>query len=571
MLRRVFDPWRHPSTWWTLTHLVTDIVVGAVTFTVVITLLALSLGLLVTFFLAIPVFWLLMVVSRGFAHLERSRLAALLGVDLPDPVPPLQGPSWWRRLLERARSGARWKEVAYLLLLLPLGALDLVLVTIAWCGSLALLALPFYVSALPEGTAKFSFFDVGSGGDAWLVAAVGLLGLVLFAPWVTVVLGRLDAVAAAWFLGPDERAAQRARVRAAERGRVAAVGSAEAERRRIERDLHDGAQQRLVSLAMDLGRGPGALRRRPRRRPMRWSCTRTRRRRPRCRSCATWSAGSTRSILEDRGLDAALSAVVARAPIPVSLEVHVEPRPSAEIESTAYFVVSEALTNVASHSGATNAAVVARTRRRCARGRGHATTATGGADAGDGTGLAGLGDRVDVARRMDARGEPAPAGRRPCGRCCRAHRDRRGLRAAPRRAHPPARRRGRGRGRRGSVTPRRCSPRSTATAPTSPSSTSACRRRYTDEGVRAARADPPAVARRRRSSCSRQYVEERYASDLLAGDTGGVGYLLKDRVADVARLRRGACGASVTAARRSTPRWWPAAGPEPAARTRSTG
>ena len=73
------------------------------------------------------------------------------------------------------------------------------------------------MSALPEGTAKFCFFDVGSGGDAWLVAAVGLLGLVLFAPWVTVVLGRLDAVTAAWFLGPDERAAQEARVRAAER------------------------------------------------------------------------------------------------------------------------------------------------------------------------------------------------------------------------------------------------------------------------------------------------------------------------------------------------------------------
>jgi len=102
----VLDPWRHPSTWWTLTHLVTDIVVGTVTFVVVITLLALSLGLLVTFFLAIPVFWLLMVVSRGFAHLERSRLAALLGIDLPDPVPPLLSPSWWRRLLERARSPA---------------------------------------------------------------------------------------------------------------------------------------------------------------------------------------------------------------------------------------------------------------------------------------------------------------------------------------------------------------------------------------------------------------------------------------------------------------------------------
>ncbi len=62
-------------------------------------------------------------------------------------------------------------------------------------------------------------------------------------------------------------------------------------------------------------------------------------------------------ILEDRGLDAALSAVVARAPVPVSLEVSVSPRPSSEVESAAYFVVSEALTNVARHSGATNAAV----------------------------------------------------------------------------------------------------------------------------------------------------------------------------------------------------------------------
>ena len=392
MLGRVFSPWRHPTTWWALTHLVTDIVVGAVTFTVVITLLALTLGLLVTFFLAIPVFWLLMVVSRGLAHLERSRLAALLGVDLPDPVPRLQSPTWWRRLLERARSRARWKEVAYLLLLLPLGALDLVLVSVAWCGSLALVALPFYVSALPGGTAKFFFFDVGSGGDAWLVAAVGLLGLVLFAPWVTVVLGRLDAVTAAWFLGPDERAAQEARVRAAERGRVAAVGSAEAERRRIERDLHDGAQQRLVSLAMELGTAREHFDDDPEAAHA-LVVHAHEEAKAALQELRDLVRGIHPVILEDRGLDAALSAVVARAPIPVSLEVQVEPRPSAEVESTAYFVVSEALTNVARHSGATNAAV------SLVRDDGALVVevrdnGTGGADAGDGTGLAGLGDRV---------------------------------------------------------------------------------------------------------------------------------------------------------------------------------
>ncbi len=90
VLGRVFDPWRHSSTWWTLTHLVTDVVVGVVTFSVVITLLATTLGLLVTVVGAMAMFWLLMVVSRGFGHLERSRAAALLGVPLLDPVPPLQ-------------------------------------------------------------------------------------------------------------------------------------------------------------------------------------------------------------------------------------------------------------------------------------------------------------------------------------------------------------------------------------------------------------------------------------------------------------------------------------------------
>jgi len=388
----VFDPWRRASTWWALTHLLTDVVVGVVTFSVVLTLLATTVGLLITFVLAIPVFWLLMVVSRGFGHLERSRAAALLGVALADPVPPLHGASWWRRLLDRARSKARWKEVGYLLLLLPLGVLNAVLVTAAWCGSLALLTLPAYVSALPEGTAKFFVFDVASGSDAWLVALAGLVGLVFLAPWVTVVLGRLDTVTVSWFLGPDERAAQEARVRAAESGRVAAVGSAETERRRIERDLHDGAQQRLVSLAMELGAARERFDDDP-------EVTRTlvihahEEAKAALQELRDLVRGIHPVILEDRGLDAALSAVVARAPIPVSLEVHVDPRPSAEVESAAYFVVSEALTNVARHSGARHAAV------SLVRADGRLVVeirddGNGGADVTDGTGLAGLGDRV---------------------------------------------------------------------------------------------------------------------------------------------------------------------------------
>jgi signal transduction histidine kinase len=170
------------------------------------------------------------------------------------------------------------------------------------------------------------------------------------------------------------------------------VDSAETERRRIERDLHDGAQQRLVALAMNLG----AARERLEDNPIR------------ARELVTEAHDEAKAalkdlrdlvrgihpvILEDRGLDAALSAVVARSPVPVSLQIDVAPRPSALVESMAYFVVAEALTNVARHSEATEAHVtILRAGDRLVvevRDNG-----IGGATADNGTGLAGLRGRV---------------------------------------------------------------------------------------------------------------------------------------------------------------------------------
>jgi signal transduction histidine kinase len=99
-------------------------------------------------------------------------------------------------------------------------------------------------------------------------------------------------------------------------------------------------------------------------------------------------------ILEDRGLDAALSAVVARSPIPVTLDVQLPSRPPAAVESTAYFVVSEALTNVAKHAHATRAKVsIARAGDRLVV-EIH-DNGQGGADADAGSGLRGLRDRVE--------------------------------------------------------------------------------------------------------------------------------------------------------------------------------
>ena len=168
-------------------------------------------------------------------------------------------------------------------------------------------------------------------------------------------LGRLELFVARHLISTGDRAEYEARVQELETSRVAAVDSAEAERRRIERDLHDGAQQRLVSLAMDLGAARERMESDPDRAPGSWSPRPTRRRRRRSRSSEASCAGSIPSILEDRGLDAALSAVVARSPVPVELQVEVRHRPSSPVESTAYFVVAEALTNVARHAQATRA------------------------------------------------------------------------------------------------------------------------------------------------------------------------------------------------------------------------
>ena len=253
VIRELLRPWRRAQTWWSLTYVLLDILVGTCTFCVVFVLLALSVALLITFPLAIPCIWLLFVSAHLAAAAERSRFQALLGVRFDDPVGPLQATSRWGRLVERVRSGARWRELLYMLLLLPVGVLTTFVAVCVWCGSAALIALPLYVSHLPGGTAKFWLFEVGPGAGAWVASLVGVAGLVLLAPWATLALAWLDTAIGRRLLAPRPKDELGERVEALETSRAAAVDSAEAERRRIERDLHDGAQQRLVSLAMGLG------------------------------------------------------------------------------------------------------------------------------------------------------------------------------------------------------------------------------------------------------------------------------------------------------------------------------
>src|SRR5687768_5650478 len=118
MVAALLRPWHDARTWRGLAHLCLDLWVGTLSFTAVVTLLATSLGLVVVAPLAIPVAWLLFAAAQWLGRLERSRLAALLDLHLADPYPPPAAPSWWGRFVERLKSPARWKEIAYLLVLL---------------------------------------------------------------------------------------------------------------------------------------------------------------------------------------------------------------------------------------------------------------------------------------------------------------------------------------------------------------------------------------------------------------------------------------------------------------------
>jgi signal transduction histidine kinase len=389
----ILFPWAGTRLWRSLAHVSLDWLIGTITASIVVTLLAVAVGLAPIVVALVPLTWLLFAVSARLGAWERSRLASLLHLDLPSPHPSLVATGRFARMWERIRTPSRWIEILYLTVVLPLLAVPGFVIVVLWAGAVALLALPAYVHSLAGGEAHFYFFVISPGPGAWLVGLAGLVGLLWIAPWLTLAAAGMDRAVAGRMLGPSERVALTEQVRVTETRRAAAVESAESERRRIERDLHDGAQQRLVALAMDLGRARESFDADP---------ERARGLIAEAHDEAKAALSELRdlvrgvhpAILGDRGLDAALSAVVARSPVPVDLTVDVARRPPAEVESAAYFLVSEALTNVARHARATRVGVaVVRVGGRLIV---EVTDdGAGGADPSMGTGLAGLSQRVE--------------------------------------------------------------------------------------------------------------------------------------------------------------------------------
>jgi signal transduction histidine kinase len=374
-----------------LAYVVLGLPFGIVTFTVTVTGFALGFGLIPVFLLGLVILWAMAYVVRGMAVMERGRATLFLDVELPGRPPELIGEGnalrrAWRRLTTRGT----WKEVAYCLLLLPVGTVFFSLVVTVWSVALAGVLLPAYGYALPGGEVA-SWLHWSSSAEVWTGFVVGLLAF-LVAPGITRGLADAELAMVRALLTPSGAELLTAKVSSLTESRARVVDAADAERRRIERDLHDGTQQHLVSMAMNLGMAKEKLDSDPEvarelvaqaHQQAKDSITELR----------NVIRGVYPAVLTDRGLDAALSALAARSPVPVRLQVDLPRRPNPTAEAIAYFVVSESLTNVARHSGARNVTVYVEQsgdRLKVAvvdDGRGGAIEAAG-------SGLTGLRDRV---------------------------------------------------------------------------------------------------------------------------------------------------------------------------------
>ncbi|CAJ1580894.1 sensor histidine kinase [[Mycobacterium] wendilense] len=336
---------------------------------------------------------------RGVNVVERGRSEAVFGMGIPVPARPLthrDGFVGWLHQLWLDFSSARfWKGFAhhYLRLLYDFLAtgITLVLLAFAFLGPAAAIAVRG-----SDAAAGVDFLPVPLAFVLGSTALLAALAILIFAPAV-------DAQIDRWLLAPSDTAALRNQVHALADARQGAVSSAHTERHRIERDLHDGVQPRLVSLAMTIGLARTKLDSDPNA----------------AKALIDEAHGDAKqalselrdvvrgiapSILSDRGLDAALSAVVQRSEnsgIPTSLDVSLPGRLPDEVEAVAYFLVAEALTNVAKHAAAGRAVVTVRVDETTQQlhvsvfddGRGGAQISD---DPGS-TGLRGLAERVRAA------------------------------------------------------------------------------------------------------------------------------------------------------------------------------
>jgi signal transduction histidine kinase len=356
--------------WRSLAYLVSGVVIGAVAGLVLISLAAAGVLLLIV---AVGVVMILAVGLAGilFARFERWRLRLVDLDPAPNPHRRPSAPGWRAWLKLRLREPATWREFGFTIVTLGgLWWIDLGVLTFS-------LFCPFLLMSAPV-----------DDGAAWPWVIVGI-AILLPAPYtITAWAGARAALARAILAPRDDELGEQ--LREVTRSRARLVDAFELERRRIERDLHDGAQQRLVSLSVGLGltrldtEPSSPVERRLRQAQEQIEVT--------LAELRSLIRGVHPQVLTDHGLAAAVEELASALPLPVNVDIKV---PRLRCEDSAYFVVSEALANVVKHSKASRASIW---------GRLHTDLLVleirddgiGGADPSRGTGLIGLADRLAV-------------------------------------------------------------------------------------------------------------------------------------------------------------------------------
>ncbi|BCJ40310.1 histidine kinase [Actinoplanes ianthinogenes] len=364
--------------WRSLAYLASGALLGAATILAVVGMLVAGVLLSIV---VIGFAGYLATVLSGIAvgRLERRRLRLVDVDELPDPhrPPPRAGLRAW--LLVRLREQATWRELGYTMMSAAL-----------FCWMDALVVGGVIYEVLTTFGAPVYMQDEGAG-SRWALFLAGIPLTVVLAWPVTAWAGARAAMARA-ILAPRAHDADEKLIEVT-RSRARLVDAFEVERRRIERDLHDGAQQRLVALSMQLGLARLEL---PPGSPSAESVAEAH---DLARQALTdireLIRGVHPKVLTDRGLPAAAGEVASTAPLPVELDFTLPGRLPSAVEVTAYFVIVEALTNVAKHSGATRAWIsgTVTASRLVVEIR---DDGRGGADPAAGTGLVGLADRVAV-------------------------------------------------------------------------------------------------------------------------------------------------------------------------------
>ncbi|MFI7130003.1 sensor histidine kinase [Nonomuraea sp. NPDC050153] len=346
--------------------------------------------------LGVPLLAGTLMAARGFADAERGWLSDVL--DRPPvrprykPAPP--GAGRFRRIINPLTSGQSWLDLLHGILNLPFAILSFVLTVVFWAIPLVGLTYPLYGIVTSRIAGNVELPELLGLGDGYGVNSIFYvsLGLVfmLIMPFVVRGSALLRAgLGRALLTGVAEL---QERIDDLAQGRAAAVSAEANALRKLERDIHDGPQQRLVSLAMELSRAQRQMAKDPdaAQATIKSAISATRETLDELRAL---SRGIAPPILSDRGLAPALAALAGRCTVPVDLDVQTVERYQAAVENALYFVCAETLTNVAKHSRATSCAVQL-TRIGDVLMLTIGDDGVGGAHVAKGHGLAGLADRL---------------------------------------------------------------------------------------------------------------------------------------------------------------------------------